>query len=266
MRKLTDRVATVVLWTHAMGVVAIILAIIAYLFVRGSSALSWHFVTGLPAETTAGGGIGPEIFNSFYILILTMIFTVPIAVAAGIYLQEYARPGRFQTIVIFSAESLATVPSIVMGLFGLLIFIYYFHWHFSAIAGALTLTIMNLPSLMRVTQEALSTVPATLREASMAVGATKWQTILQAVLPSAIPSLTTGIVLVAGRIFGETAGGVTGATLRKLRASGELDPDAETGILTTGDGLKTADVLTETARPTAVVPPTIKGMRAAGLL
>ena len=105
----------------------------------------------------------------------------------------------------FSAESLATIPSIVMGLFGLLIFLSYFHLQFSALAGAFTLTLLNLPALMRVTQEALAGVPQTYREASMGLGGTKWQTIVRAVLPSAIPAMTTGIVLISGRIFGETA-------------------------------------------------------------
>jgi phosphate transport system permease protein len=105
----------------------------------------------------------------------------------------------------FSAESLATVPSIVMGLFGLLVFVYTFHWGYTALGGALTLTVLNLPALLRVTQEALLSVPDSLREASMALGGTKWQTITRVVLPSAIGRLTTGVVLIAGRIFGETA-------------------------------------------------------------
>lgn len=205
IRRATDTVATVVLWAMASSVIILLAALIIYLFYLGSSALSWQFIFGMPKETDAGGGIGPEIYNSFYILILTLIFTVPIALGAGIYLQEYARPGLFRNVVQFSAESLATVPSIVMGLFGLLIFVYYFHWGFSAIGGALTLTLLNLPALMRVTQEALSSVPDTLREASMGLGSTKWQTIVRTVLPSAIGRLTTGIVLIAGRIFGETA-------------------------------------------------------------
>jgi phosphate transport system permease protein len=167
--------------------------------------MSWHFLTSPPSEVEAGGGIGPEIYNSFYILILTLLFTTPVATAGGIYLQEYARPGLFTSVVQFCAESLSTIPSIVMGLFGMLVFVDLFHWHFSAIGGALTLTILNLPALMRVTQEALQTVPHTYREGSMALGATKWQTIRRVVLPSAIAPLTTGIVLIAGRIFGETA-------------------------------------------------------------
>ncbi len=204
VRRFTDTVATIVLWLMASSIVVMLLAFIAYLFYLGFGALNWHFLTSAPSQD-AGGGIGPEIYNSFYILLLTLLFTVPISLGAGIYLQEYARPGAFRSIVQFSAESLATVPSIVMGLFGLLIFVFYFHWGFTALGGALTLTLLNLPALMRVTQEALASVPDSLREASLGLGATKWQTIVRTVLPSAIGRLTTGIVLIAGRIFGETA-------------------------------------------------------------
>jgi phosphate transport system permease protein len=204
-RKSADALATAILWILASSIIVILAAFVLYMVYLGWHALTPAFIFGTPKETEAGGGIGPEIYNSFYILILTLIFTIPIAVSAGIYLQEYARPGTFRNIVQFSAESLATVPSIVMGLFGLLVFVYLFKWKFSALGGALTLTLLNLPALMRVTQEALSSVPDTLREASMGLGGTKWQTITRVVLPSAIGRLTTGVVLVAGRIFGETA-------------------------------------------------------------
>jgi phosphate transport system permease protein len=204
-RKLVNATATIVLWVMASSIIALLAAFILYMIHLGWSSLTPSFIFGVPKERDAGGGIGPEIYNSFYILILTLIFTIPVAVSAGVYLQEYARPGKFRSIVQFSAESLATVPSIVMGLFGLLIFVYTFHWGYSALGGALTLTMLNLPALVRVTQEALSSVPDTLREASMALGGTKWQTITSVVLPSAIGRLTTGVVLIAGRIYGETA-------------------------------------------------------------
>ena len=204
-RKLTDAVATVILWIMASSIIVLLALFVLYMVYLGWHALTPSFLFGTPKETSAGGGIGPEIFNSFYILVLTLIITVPIAVSSGVYLQEYAKPGTFRSIVQFSAESLATIPSIVMGLFGLLVFVYLFHWHFSALGGALTLTLLNLPALMRVTQEALASVPDAVREASMALGGTKWQTITRVVLPSAIGRLTTGIVLIAGRIFGETA-------------------------------------------------------------
>jgi phosphate transport system permease protein len=204
-RKMVDAAATVTLWVMATSIIVLLAAFVAYLIYLGGSALTPSFVFGMPKEHEAGGGVGPEIYNSFYILILTLVFTIPIAVSAGVYLQEYARPGTFRNIVQFSAESLATVPSIVMGLFGLLVFVYTFHWGYTALGGALTLTLLNLPALVRVTQEALTSVPGTLREASMALGGTKWQTITRVVLPSAIGRLTTGVVLIAGRIYGETA-------------------------------------------------------------
>jgi phosphate transport system permease protein len=204
-RRIVDRIATAGLWASASTVVGLLLIFVGYVFYKGASAVSWHFLTASPSASEAGGGVGPLIFNSFYILFLTLIFTVPIAVCAGMYLQEYAANGRFRDIVQFSAESLATVPSIVMGLFGLLIFVQTFHWHFTALGGALTLTFLNLPAMMRVTQEALAGVPNTYREASMGMGATKWQTVVRAILPSAVGPLTTGVVLVSGRIFGETA-------------------------------------------------------------
>jgi phosphate transport system permease protein len=204
-RKAADGVATAILWVMASSIIVMLAAFVLYMVYLGWSALTPSFIFGVPKEHAAGGGIGPEIYNSFYILVLTLIFTVPTAVSAGIYLQEYSKPGPFRDVVQFSAESLATVPSIVMGLFGLLIFVYTFHWGYTALGGALTLTLLNLPALVRVTQEALASVPDSLREASMAIGGTKWQTITRVVLPSAIGRLTTGIVLIAGRIYGETA-------------------------------------------------------------
>ncbi len=204
-RKTADAIATVILWAMAISIIVMLAAFIIYIAYLGWQALTPSFIFGVPKETTAGGGIGPEIYNSFYILVLTLLFTTPIAIAAGVFLQEYAKPGPFRSAVQFSAESLATVPSVVMGLFGLLVFAYTFHWGYTALGGALTLTVLNLPALLRVTQEALLSVPDSLREASMALGGTKWQTITRVVLPSAIGRLTTGVVLIAGRIFGETA-------------------------------------------------------------
>ena len=225
-RRAIDSLATVGLWSAASTIVVLLLLFMVYIFAQGIGVISWHFLTGSPKAADAGGGVGPEIFNSFYILILTLLFTVPIAVAAGVYLQEYALPGRFRTMVQFSAESLATIPSIVMGLFGLLIFVQTFRWHFTALGGALTLTLLNLPALMRVTQQALEGVPRTFAEASMALGATKWQTILRAILPSAIGPLTTGVVLVSGRIFGETAALVftAGASVSYGRSAYDFNP------------------------------------------
>jgi phosphate transport system permease protein len=222
-RRVVDRLATGLLWAAALFVVFLLAMFVVYMFYLGAGSISWHFLTGLPTELTAGGGVGPEIFNSFYILFLTLLMTVPIALAAGIFLQEYSQTGLFRQTVQFSAESLATVPSIVMGLFGLLVFVQTLRWGFSALAGAITLTLLNLPALMRVTQEALAGVPATYREASMALGGTKWQTIVRAVLPSAVGPMTTGIVLISGRIFGETAALIYTAGTSVAHGNGAYD-------------------------------------------
>lgn len=204
-RNRANAFAVAMLWAGAMFVGLLVLSLLGYVVVHGIDALTWSFLTSPPNETGPGGGIGPEIFNSFYILGLTLIFTVPIALAVALYLEEYAKPGPLSDTVQFAAEALATVPSIVMGLFGLLLFVYVLRWRFSAIGGALTLTLLNLPAMMRMTQQALHTVPSSLREASLALGATKWRTVMRVVIPSSIAPLTTGIVLIAGRVFGETA-------------------------------------------------------------
>jgi phosphate transport system permease protein len=204
-RRRADACATILFWAASAIVGIIIAALLGYVIWHGSSALSWHFLTSLPNEEGAGGGIGPEIFNSFYILILTLLMTVPLALAVALYLDEYALPGMMRSSIVFATEALATVPSIVMGLFGMLLFVFVLRWRFSALGGAMTLTLLNLPAMIRMTQQALQTVPASLREASLALGATKWRTITRVVLPGAIASLTTGVILIAGRVFGETA-------------------------------------------------------------
>jgi phosphate transport system permease protein len=204
-RRLADNLATLGFWCSGMVVALTIFALLAYVFVRGARVVSWHFLTSAPNETFAGGGIGPEIFNSFYILVLTLLCTVPLALAVALYLEEYAVRGVLRGSIVFAAEALATVPSIVMGLFGMMIFVFVLRWRFSALGGAFTLTLLNLPAMIRMAQQALQSVPTSLREASLALGATKWRTITRVVLPGAIGALTTGIVLLAGRIFGETA-------------------------------------------------------------
>ncbi len=228
-RHLQDNIATAVLWGAALFVVGLLAFFVIYIFANGIGTMTWDFLTGAPKEAEAGGGIGPNIFNSFYILILTLIMTVPVAISAGIYLQEYAPPGWFTQAVQFSAESLASVPSIVAGLFGLIVFVQLTGWKFTALGGALTLMMINMPALMRVTQEALSTVPMAIREGSMAIGATKWQTITKIIIPSSIGPLTTGIVLIAGRIFGETAALIYTAGV--VAGSPNLNPMTSKGTL-----------------------------------
>ena len=200
-----NKLATAVLWLAGFLIIGILAAFLGYMLYKGLPVLSFDFIFGKPSDITAGGGVGPQFFNTFYILGLSMLFSVPLAVGAGIYLAEYAGNNRITDLVRLSTESLATVPSIVLGLFGMIIFVNILGLGFSIIGGSLALMLLNLPVLVRVTEESLRTVPQYYREASLALGATKWQTIWKVVLPNAMPGIVTGITLTAGRAIGETA-------------------------------------------------------------
>ncbi len=203
--KMVDKIATVCMWFAGVVILGILVAFLGYILYKGLPVLSFDFILGKPSDIESGGGVGPQLFNSFYILFLSMIVSVPIAVGAGIYLAEYAKENKLTYFIRLSTESLATVPSIVLGLFGMIIFVNFLGFGFSIIGGALTLLLLNLPVLVRVTEESINTVPNHYREASLALGATKWQTIWKVVLPNALPGIITGITLTAGRALGETA-------------------------------------------------------------
>ena len=199
-----DRLATATLWGIAMFVVGILLAIILNFVIKSIGVVSPSFLTSAPSDTGLGG-IGPLIFNSLYLLVLTLLINVPLGLLGGIYMAEYAGDNRLTNLIRFSQELISSVPSIVVGLFGLAIFVTSFGWGYSAIAGAMALTVFNLPLMTRLTESALRAVPDDERAGSLALGATKWQTITRVVLPIAIPGIVTGIILTAGRIFGEAA-------------------------------------------------------------
>jgi len=199
-----DRVATGVFWAIGAFVVAVLGAIILHFLLASMGTISLDFLTSNPNRTELGG-VAPILWNSFYILVLTLLITVPLGTIGGIYMAEYAGNGRLPNLIRLSQELISSVPSIVVGLFGLALFVIAFGWSFSAISGALALTVFNLPLMMRLAEQALRGVPQDERDASLALGATKWQTIRNVVLPLAIPGIITGIILTAGRIFGEAA-------------------------------------------------------------
>ena len=199
-----DRAATALLWAIAAFVVAILLAIIGHFALASIGTLSLSFLTSNP-DQFAIGGVLPILFNSIYILVLTLLITVPLGILGGIYTAEYAGEGRFTTLIRFSQELISSVPSIVVGLFGLALFVNATHWGFTALGGALALTVFNLPLLTRLTEQAIRAVPHDERSGSIALGVAKWPTIRHVVLPIAIPGIVTGIILTAGRIFGEAA-------------------------------------------------------------
>jgi len=172
---------------------------------KGAGTLSWEFLTGFPRRSGAEGGIFPAIMGTIYLVSGAIIFALPMGMASAIYLSEYARQGRFTRIVRLAIITLAGVPSIVFGLFGLGLFVLFLGFGASILAGSLTLAFMILPTIIVSSEEALQAVPMALREGSLALGATKWQTIYKNVLPYALPGMFTGSILGIGRAAGETA-------------------------------------------------------------
>lgn len=203
--KTADKIATGIIYMIS-GIVALILAaMLAFILVRGVPHLSWHFLTAPAKAFEAGGGIGVQLFNSFYLLVLAMAISFPIALAAAIYLNEYARKGPLTTIVRTAIEILSSLPSVVVGLFGFLLFVVKFHFGFSILSGAIALTFFNLPLLTRSIETSLAQIPNLQREAGSALGLSRWETVIHVILPAAVPSIVTGVVLSAGRVFGEAA-------------------------------------------------------------
>lgn len=200
-----DKLATAVFYLVAGLIVAILFGLLLFIMYRGIGHVSWDFLTSKPQRIREGGGIGPQLFNSVYLLILTMIITVPLGIGGGIYMAEYAKPGFITNTIRTAVEVLSSLPSIVVGLFGLLMLVNYFGLGFSIMSGAITLTIFNLPLMVRITEQALQGVPVQQREAGLALGISKWRTITSIIIPEALPGILTGMVLAAGRVFGEAA-------------------------------------------------------------
>jgi phosphate transport system permease protein len=203
--KVTDKAATLFFWMAGTAIIVILAWFLLQILGGGISHLSWGFITGKPSETSAGGGIGPMLFNSFYILFLSLLISLPIGIGAGIYMAIYAEKNRITDVIRISVEALSSVPSIVLGLFGALLFVNLMGWNYSIRAGAATLALLNLPILVRITEESIRAVPESYWEASLALGSTKWQAIRKVLIPSSMPGLITGITLVSGRALGETA-------------------------------------------------------------
>jgi phosphate transport system permease protein len=180
-------------------------SIIYFIAVRGIQVISWEFLTAVPREAMTAGGVGPAIVGTVYLVVGAIVFALPLGVACAIFLTEYSPRSFVVNIIRMSINNLAGVPSVVFGLFGLAIFVKMFGFGVSALSGSLTLGILVLPQIISATQEALMAVPQSYREASLAVGATHWQTIKNIVIPTASPGIMTGVILSIGRVAGETA-------------------------------------------------------------
>ncbi|PKN08944.1 MAG: phosphate ABC transporter, permease protein PstA [Deltaproteobacteria bacterium HGW-Deltaproteobacteria-8] len=186
-------------------VAAALAVIIGFLVINGISSISWGFLTEVPRNNMTEGGIWPCIVGTLLLSLGAMAVALPLGVASAIYLHEYALPGRTMRIIRLGVNNLAGVPSVVFGLFGLGLFVTAMNLGVSILAGWLTLGVLCLPVIIGTTEEALRSVPATYREASLALGGTKWQTIWRVVLPSALPGILTGSILGISRAAGETA-------------------------------------------------------------
>ena len=183
----------------------LVLFLIAYILIKGLPGISWSFLSTVPTVIPHNIGILPDILNTVYIVIATIIIVVPLGAGAAVYLSEYAGDKRFVRIIEYAAETLSGIPSIIYGLVGMLFFCEFLKMQTSLLAGALTLVIMNLPTVMRTTQESLKTVPQSYREGSFGLGAGKWRVIRTVVLPGCVDGVITGCILAVGRILGESA-------------------------------------------------------------
>ena len=185
--------------------VLLITGIIIYVFAKGITQVNWEFLTTTTSILKGTVGIAGNILNTIYIIVLTMLLATPIGVGAAIYLNEYAKPGKLVQIIELATETLAGIPSIIFGMFGMMFFGTTLGLKYSILTGTLTLTLMVLPLITRNTQEALKTVPNSYRHGAVGLGAGKWYTIRTILLPSAMPGIITGVILAIGRIVGESA-------------------------------------------------------------
>lgn len=204
-RRAANALALAALWAAAISTVGVLATLLIYIIVKGLPAISVGFITQWPTGVTGGGGVFPTIVATVYVIAVGFVIVIPVAVGAAVYLAEYAGQGRFVSTIRFAADSLASVPSIVFGLFGLAFFVYALGLKFSMLSGGLALSLMMLPLVMRTTEEAIRAVPNGYRLGSYGLGGSKWQTVRGVVLPAAAPRIATGIILAIGRAAGETA-------------------------------------------------------------
>lgn len=194
----TDRIATGVLYGIAGFFLVLLAAFTIYILVRGGRA-------AVILSSVADSGIGAQLFNTVYLVVLSLLISTPLGICAGIYMAEYMRPGRLASFIRTCIETLSSLPSIVVGLFGYLVFLVMTHSTYNLVAGALAVSILNLPLVTTTTEDALRAIPKHYKEGSLGIGATHWQTIVRVLVPTAIPRIITGVILAGGRAFGEAA-------------------------------------------------------------
>ena len=201
----SEKIAKCLIWTAALFVMGILLFIIVYILAKGLPIINWQFLTDVPRNMGRSGGISSTIAGTLAVTAVAALIATPFGIGTAFYLAEYTRENAVTRMIRFSAESLAGIPSIVYGLFGFIFFVIYLNLGWSILSGGLTLAFMILPTMIRTSEEAIRAVPSIYREVSFSLGATKWQTIIKAVFPSALRGIANGIILSVGRCVAETA-------------------------------------------------------------
>lgn len=200
-----DLIMKALIWIFSAVTLVFFLLVTGFIIIKGAPQISWSFLTDIYKVTADKHGILPMMVNTVYLILITLLISVPIGIFAAIYLVEYAKPGKIVSVIRFTTETLAGIPSIVYGLFGLIFFVSFLKLDWSILSGALTLSIMVLPVIIRTTEESLKTVPREYKEGSLALGATRLRTIFKIILPNAISGILAAVILSIGRIVGETA-------------------------------------------------------------
>jgi len=201
----SQRIAKALIWLAAIFVIAVLVSVLLYILIMGLPEIDWEFLTDIPRNMGREGGVASTIVGTLLVTIVAIIIATPFGIGAAFYLAEYTRENAVTRVIRFAAESLASIPSIVYGLFGYIFFVMYLELGWSILSGGLTLAIMILPTIIRTSEEAIRTVPQSFREVSYSLGGTKWQTIYRAVFPSAIRGIVNGLILSVGRSVAETA-------------------------------------------------------------
>ena len=204
-RKAYIWIMRILMWISVALTCGLVVFVIGFVLYKGLPNITWKLLTTKPSYLTQSIGILPDILNTLYIVIATLVIVLPLGVGAAIYLTEYATNKKMVAVIEYAAETLSGIPSIIYGLVGMLFFCEFLQMQTSILAGAMTLVIMNLPTIMRTTQESLKTVPQSYREGAFGLGAGKWRVIRTVVLPSCVDGIMTGCILAVGRILGESA-------------------------------------------------------------
>jgi phosphate transport system permease protein len=203
--KNSQKIMKTIFWGSGIFTILLLIIVIGYILVNGLPVVNFNFIFGQPTNNGASGGIFPFIISTFYVTFVALVVATPLGVGGAIYLAEYAGENKLVKAIRFGSEILASIPSIVFGLFGFAFFVVYLNFGFSVLSGGLTLALMAMPTILRTAEVSIESVPKSYSEGSMALGANKWQTISQVILPAAVPGIITGVILGMARAVEETA-------------------------------------------------------------